>query len=151
MLISIGWKLKGGMAAGRITELLIVSEEQEKIAFKENRTHYFFVGWMGALWKENGNQPWKSWGWKPHVDKAEFPRATCSRPCPVGLWVSPNVEPTQPLWATCSTVWLPSPWKMLPKIQRELNCCCPSVCFLFFLSCLGTPNQESVSHQRSLV
>lgn len=57
------------MAAGRITELLIVNEEQEKIAFKENRTHYFFCWLDGGTLKRE---------WKSNVEELRL-EATCGQ------------------------------------------------------------------------
>lgn len=87
----------------------------------------------------------------------QSPRADCSRPCPVGLRISPSVETTQPLQVTCSTIWLPSPWKNASQCSEGTEHSCVSVCFCCFLSCYGTPSQEfgsvffTPSHQRSLV
>lgn len=43
-----------------MTKLLMVSEEQEKIAFKENRTCYLLAGWGDTLKREWRSETWNS-------------------------------------------------------------------------------------------
>lgn len=148
------------------TELLMASEEQEKIAFKENRTHYLLVGWGGNF--EKGMEIRNMEQLRLEATSGHgLVQSLCSKQSFLEQVVPDLVQlgfVYLQVWRLGSLSGQPVPLfgyphhgKILPCVQRELNCSCTSVCFPSFLSCWGTPNQEfgsvsfTASHQRSLV
>lgn len=52
---------------------------------------------------------------------------------PFVFLISPSMDTSQPLWATCSSIWPPSHWNLFPQCLNGISCI--SVCIQYLSPC----------------